>query len=254
MPRIALLSDIHANDHALLAVLREIPEHRIDQTIVCGDIVGYGARPLECVQIVRAIGGPVVLGNHDQYTVFARQMPDFLPTTPESFSNPVWAGIRHADAALDDESVEWLASLPRSITIPGAVVAHAALHDDIRWPYLLDDRDAKPTLEILSRCELGVGFFGHTHRQEWFTMPRNSRLQEIAPDLYQIPDSTACAVVVGSVGQPRSGDHRAGWTIWDSDERTFQFMRTDYPAVQSAADIIDAGLPESSARRLLPFP
>jgi predicted phosphodiesterase len=254
MPRIALLSDIHANDHALIAVLDEIHMHRIDQIIICGDIVGYGAKPMECVKLVRALGVPVVLGNHDQYTVFARQLPDFLPTHPESFSNPVWAGIRLANAALDGDSIEWLASLPRTIAIPGATVAHAALHDDVRWPYLLDDRDAKPTLDILAHRESGVGFFGHTHRQEWFMLPRKSKPKEIGPDHYQIPQATACAVVVGSVGQPRSGDHRAGWTIWDSDEWTFQFMRTEYPAQMSAHDILDAGLPESSARRLLPFP
>ena len=252
MPKIALISDIHANFHALRAVLDEIAAMGIEQIVSLGDIVGYGPHPAECVKRMRETGGLSVLGNHDFYTLLARKKRDFLPTDAESLTNPVWAGIRHAVHHLDADAFEWLGSLPKVIEIPGAIVTHAALHEPDRWPYLLNERDAQPTLDLLAKTPFRIVFVGHTHRQDWFSMPGHSRPMPIEADsMFQLQEDSLCAVVVGSVGQPRSGDYRAGWTIWDSDARSFEFRRTDYPCRETAHAILDAGLPESSARRLL---
>jgi predicted phosphodiesterase len=254
MPTIALLSDIHANVHALKPVLREIETLGIDQIVFCGDIVGYGPHPAECVKLVREAGGISIMGNHDYYTVAASTDPEIIPAGPDGLTNPVWAGIRHAVKHLDPEAIDWLASLPRFAEIPGAIVAHAALHDTHRWPYLLSSHDARPTLEILERCKFGIAFFGHTHRQEWFSLPGKPDPEPVTPDKFQLMDGSVCAVVVGSVGQPRTGDTRAAWTLWDSEQRTFEFRQTVYPFKQTAKDIHEAGLPASSARRLLGAP
>ena len=251
MPRIALLSDIHANLHALEAVLAEIAGTDIDGIVFLGDIVGYGPFPAECVKIVRESGGTCVLGNHDEFTIAAHRQPDFIPSTAEARSNPVWAGILHAVKCLDDDAIEWLESLPLFEDVPGGLVAHAALHDSEPWPYLLDADDALPTLEILADCRPHIGFFGHTHRQEWFSLPGKPQPERLAEGRFHVPDDCVCAVVVGSVGQPRTGDNRAAWTLWDSDARTFEFRRTAYPFRKTAKAIHEAGLPESSARRLM---
>ena len=248
MPAIALLSDIHANLFALRAVMDEVRALGIERMVFCGDIVGYGPHPAECVQLVRESGAVAILGNHDAYTVRAFKQPDFIPAGPEALTNPVWAGIRHAVRQLDADTIAWLDSLPMTAEIPGAIVAHAALHRMEQWPYLLNENDARPTLEILERIGVNTGFFGHTHRQEWFST--DGRPEEGPDDFYQLDADTICAVVVGSVGQPRTGDPRAGWTLWDSESRSFEFRHTEYPHEETARDIHAAGLPESSARRL----
>ncbi|MCU0747997.1 MAG: metallophosphoesterase family protein [Akkermansiaceae bacterium] len=251
VPKIALLSDIHANLHALRAVLDEIRGMDIDRIVFAGDTVGYGPHPAECVSLVREIGDSV-LGNHDFYAITAKRHPGVIPSDPESRTNPVWAGIHHAVHHLQEEDFTWLESLPRLMEIPGAILSHAALHDQAHWPYLLSASDASPTLEMLARCKIDIAFVGHTHRQEWFLMPGTTPLEIIEPqNKFRLRTGSICAVVVGSVGQPRTADNRAAWTLWDSDERSFEFRRTSYPFRETAQAIRDAGLPESSGRRLL---
>lgn len=251
MPKIALLSDIHANLHALRAVLDEIRGMDIDRIVFAGDTVGYGPHPAECVQLVREAGGESVLGNHDFYAITAKRHPGAIPSDPESRANPVWAGIHHAVHHLDEDAFTWLESLPRLMEIPGAILSHAAIHDQAHWPYLLSASDASPTLEMLARCKIDIAFVGHSHRQECFIMPGTPGFEVISPETrFHLQEGSVCAVVVGSVGQPRTSDNRAAWTIWDSDERIFEFRRTKYPVQETILAIRDAGLPESSGRRL----
>jgi predicted phosphodiesterase len=251
MPSIALLSDIHSNIHALRAVLRDVAACLIQEIVFCGDLVGYGPHSAECVKLVRESGGRAILGNHDYYTLVARERPGFLPSDRESRTNPVLAGIRHALKSLDDDALDWLGTLPMALKLPGALVTHASLHDCQNWPYLRDAASALPTLELLSHSEVDVGFFGHTHRQEWFALPGTPAPEALSGKAFRIPEGGVCAVLVGSVGQPRTSDTRAAWTVWDSDAHTFDFRRTEYPSALAAADIREAGLPESSARRLV---
>ncbi len=251
MPRIALLSDIHANFHALLSVIEDADRLGIRDFVFLGDIVGYGPHPAECVELVRQSGAPCVLGNHDYYTVTGRRHRGFVPSDAESRANPVWAGIRHAMRELDADDVDWLGSLPRVVAIPGALASHASLHEPERWHYLLDGGGAAPTLDLLGRLDIPVGFFGHTHRQEWFSSPGANDGGPRGEDGFVLDPRTRFAVVVGSVGQPRSGDNRASWTVWDSERRVFGFRRTAYPVEKTVAAIREAGLPAHSARRLM---
>ena len=251
MPRIALLSDIHANLPALQAVIDDADRLGIRDFVFLGDIVGYGPHPAECVELVRQSGAPCVMGNHDYYTVAGRRHRGFLPSDPESRANPVWAGIHHALRELDDEDIDWLESLPRVIDIPGAIAAHASLDEPWSWRYLLSSADATPTLGILGQLGLSIGFFGHTHRQEWFSRPIGGAGEPRTEDLFVLDAHARYAVVVGSVGQPRSRDNRASWTLWDSERRMFEFRRTAYPVEKTVAAIREAGLPAHSARRLM---
>lgn len=250
MPRIALLSDIHANLPALQAVIEDADRLGIRDFVFLGDIVGYGPHPAECVEMVRQSGAPCVLGNHDYYTVAGRRHRGFVPNDAESRANPVWAGIHHAMRELDEDDIDWLESLPRVIEIPGAIVAHASLGDPARWQYLLDSDDAVTTLDVLERLGRPIGFFGHTHRQEWFSRPR-AEGEPRTEDGFVLGPDTRHAVVVGSVGQPRSKDNRSSWTVWDSERRVFEFRRTEYPVEKTVAAIRAAGLPAHSARRLM---
>ncbi|MEI6653575.1 MAG: metallophosphoesterase [Verrucomicrobiota bacterium] len=252
MPKLAILSDIHANFPALKAVLREVTKAKASRVVVGGDTVGYGASSNACVERVRALGGQCVMGNHDFYTNHLRRDPAALPANRDWQKNPVWAGVEEAARTLSDENAAWLRDLPRLLEIPGGLVAHAALHRPEEWPYMRALRDAVPTLDILRSSGHGIGFFGHTHCQEVFFDPAEPVTPErINPTRVHLPEGVVCAVMVGSVGQPRDGDLRAGWALWDSDTRVLEFRRTAYPALEAAHEIIAADLPVESALRLL---
>lgn len=252
LQRIAILSDVHANLPALEAVLAEVArEEDVGGIVWLGDVVGYGAQPRECVALARARGGPWVMGNHDQYTAeLAREERDRW--AGERSDNPVWAGVLHAVRELGGDDVAWLAGLPLVVRIEGAVAAHAALHDPGQWPYLLDSGRAARTWAAMRVLGQSVGFFGHTHRQRWFADPAaKGRPEERGGGCLWVPPDAVCAVVVGSVGQPRDGDGRASWALWDPLERVVEFRRTKYPALAAARAIVAAGLPLHSALRLL---
>ncbi len=252
MERIAILSDVHANLPALRAVLAEVRSEGIGDVAWLGDIVGYGAQPRECVHAVREWGGRCVLGNHDLYTaeIAARGMTGEIEE--EARDNPVWAGILHAARQLERGDIEWLRGLRWMDHLPGAVMAHAALHEPEEWPYLLDRGKAAGTLEVMLARGHSLGFFGHTHRQRWFADGRAAaQPEELDGRRLRVPENACCAVVVGSVGQPRDPDGRAGWVVWDPDLRVVEFRRTAYPALEAARAILDAGMPLHSALRLL---
>ena len=246
--RIAILSDIHSNWEALQAVLQEIDREGIDRILCCGDVVGYGPRPRECVRLLRERGIPTVMGNHDLYVTGLFRDPEYLPRV--SGNQMVWAGVRHAVRELEEEDIVWLEALPMELHMPGAVVAHAALHDVGRWPYLTHAEEAEPTLRIQEGAGWKVGFFGHSHRQEWHSRPAGA-LREAGGGGWVLDDEAVCAVIVGSVGQPRTGDPRAAWTLWDPEAGTITFRRTHYPLQTTFREILHAGLPHRTAARLL---
>jgi len=246
--RYAIITDIHANLPALRAVLQSIEQSDVGSLVCLGDIVGYGAWPAECVQTVRALGCPVVMGNHDSYLTDPDEEFLRLEQTRGAVRNQVFAGIRHARERVTGDDLAWLADRPRVWETANLVFGHAALHGDPDdWPYLLSAEEAEPTLELLGRR---VGFFGHSHREKAFCGGSESFVKK-SPGVYRFPPaSRPAAITVGSVGQPRTGDPRAHWGIWDSRTSTFQARRTPYPVVDAAMGILDAGLPPGAALRL----
>lgn len=252
MSKTAILTDVHANLLALQAVLAEVDELGIEKVVFGGDIVGYGARPAECVALVRERGGFCVLGNHDHYlNLLARQGTRILPGDWEA--NPVWAGVVHALNELDEEALAWVAALPMLRELEGGILSHASLHDPFEWRYLSNRSSARSTIEILREKVSGLGFFGHTHQLAVFADPEGGeQIADPGEDRFVVPEGLACAITCGSVGQPRqAGDPRATWVLWDPVERMVEFRRTAYPALQTAQQILDAGLPAMSAMRLV---
>lgn len=234
------------------AVLRDVVKAKAKRVVVVGDTVGYGASSNACVERLRLLGAESVLGNHDDYTNHIRLDRTTLPANREWRKNPVWAGVEDAARTLSDENAAWLSKLPRFLEIPGGVVAHAALHSPEEWPYLHSLNDAFPTLDHLRESAYRIGFFGHTHRQRIFFDPSETVTPEwINPARVHLPEGVICTVMVGSVGQPRDGDLRAAWTLWDSDTRVLEFRHTEYPALKAAQAILAADLPVESALRLL---
>jgi predicted phosphodiesterase len=251
MPSVAIISDIHANLPALDAVLQEIDNLGVERILCCGDLVGYGPHPRECVEVLRQRNIPCVLGNHDHYTLQVRDNAEIRKMEQELRRNAVWAGIFHAVDQLGTDDFLWLEKLPTFLQLPQAIIGHAAMHDIENWPYLVDDPDILTTLDELESTKIPLGFFGHSHGQEWFTTSPKGLVKRSTKKKSVLPAKHAAAVVVGSVGQPRTGDPRAAWTLWTPEENGIEFRKTLYPIEETISDIKTCGLPAHSAERLL---
>ena len=250
MSKIAILSDIHANLPAFEAVLRDVQGSGAERIVFLGDIVGYGASPAECVDLVRKSGGSCVMGNHDKEIRGVRR-------SGCAFRDPDWrqcgyqAGLAHAANCLDADQAAWLAALPYTMRIPGAILAHGRLDEPERFNYIEDDETAEPSLEILNQDTHKVGFVGHSHVQGIFAA-KNDALEWLDGMHVRIPKDMACVVNVGSVGQPRHiSDRRAAWVLWDPQQNIVEFRKLNYNRLQAAQEIAQAGLPLESALRLL---
>lgn len=253
MPRIAIIADVHGNLHALVAVMREAEESGINKVVFGGDLVGYGALPSACVRLAMQYGAGSVLGNHDQLT--AQIIAGVTMGQAEEYQrDTVLAGARHAAKTLSAREAEWLASLPYTHKFDGVILVHSSLNEPDQWDYVETEADAAPSLEFLRGRKRHVAFCGHTHVQRCFKDSGDAReLEWLDQRRFRIPHGLATLVTVGSVGQPRSEDDdmRASWTVWDSETRIVEFRRTEYDNRAAAATILEAGLPEESAIRLL---
>jgi predicted phosphodiesterase len=249
MPKVAIISDIHANLPAFKAVLKEIQASGANQIAVLGDIVGYGASPAECVELCCKLAASAVAGNHD--VDMQKYRNGHLPLERNWQKDGFLAGLVHAAVSLNPRQAEWLAALPYAKLIKGAVIAHGSLHDPKAFYYIDSDCSAAPTLKLLASQEHKIGFFGHTHEQGIFHHPKTKLIWE-SETTFTIPADQPCAITVGSVGQPRSEyERRAGWVLWDPETRRVELRKTEYNRLQAAQDIVKAGLPAESALRLM---
>jgi diadenosine tetraphosphatase ApaH/serine/threonine PP2A family protein phosphatase len=244
--RSLLLTDIHGNIEALDAVLAVVPREAYDRLLVLGDLVGYGASPNEVVDRVRALHPDVLIrGNHDKVASGVE--------SPEHFNFLAAEAARWTFQTLTAENCAYVAGLPAGpcMVDDQVEVCHGTPFDeDI---YVFDELDAMGALEASERP---ICFFGHTHLPIAFVLVGDS-IETLVPD----PDPQGSARVPilgdgkylinpGSIGQPRDGDPRAAYGIFDSDRNEVMLYRVAYPVELTQRKITEAGLPESLAHRL----
>ena len=242
--RYLVLSDIHANLEALEAVLeaaRDIPHERL---LVLGDLIGYGANPNEVVDRVRDLAPHVVIrGNHDK--VGAGLEPS------DAFNAVARTAIRWTYEALSDDNRDWLADLPAGPVVIDDLleICHGTPQDEDM--YVFDDGDVLRSMQAANRR---LCLFGHTHVQVGYRLVNQSLTLETA-DLRRplhIPISHGHYLInPGSVGQPRDGDPRAAYGVYDAQAQVVEIYRTPYPVERTQARIREAGLPEALAQRLM---
>ncbi len=239
--RLAILSDIHGNLEALKAVLADLDAQAVDRAASLGDVVGYGPQPEEVVRLLRERGIPSVMGNHELGLSSLAHMRWFNPPTRES--------LRITKKLLSVESLTWLAGLPRWLVLEGCRLVHGAPPDSV-VTYLFEMSDAD-----LARAMGGLAedlcFVGHTHLLELVSMGqgRISR-REIGEGELALETGVRHLVNAGAVGQPRDGDNRAKYVIWDSGTRRLSARRVPYDVAATATRIIALGFPDVNARRL----
>lgn len=237
-----IFGDIHGNLEALEAVLADMEEQGVTHPLCLGDLVGYGANPAECLEVVRAMGCPVVRGNHDDLVTLAK--------TPTSFSEAARISLEHARFQLNPAQLNFLRRLPMIWSEDPITLVHATLDGPESWGYISTRLEAQ-TCFLYQKTP--VCFVGHTHRpcafaQEKEVRPLEFRHVDIHPDRTKI--GRKFLFNVGSVGQPRDGDWRASYAIYDPQEQWVDLRRVNYNIERAAAKITKAGLPESLAKRL----
>ena len=246
--RILILSDIHANLEALEACLAAAPPH--DRVFNLGDIVGYGANPNEVTERSRELGTVFVRGNHDKACSGVTSLEDFNPIAGLAV---LWTRQK-----LKPDNLSFLHDLPSGPISPveGLQCVHGSPRDEDE--YVLMRRDA---YSILGRAAAPVTFFGHTHVQGGFwiddetdeegglELKYTSRtgLQQLT---VQLRETGKYMINPGSIGQPRDGDPRAAFLIYDTEQRAVTFFRVPYDIAAAQEKIFAAGLPERLAIRL----
>lgn len=238
--RVAVISDIHANAHALNAVLGAIAREGADEVWCLGDTVGYGARPNECCSIVRDSVDVCLAGNHDLLALGLEVLEgDF---NPDAGTSGIWT-----KAALDESSHDFLGTLSPAARLGRAELFHASARDPV-WEYVLGGESAMATLEL---TEAPLVLVGHSHVPFAISLVDGELSGSHAPEGTEIelgPGRRLCNP--GSVGQPRDGDARAAWLFVDFAEGRASFRRVTYDIQATQSEIRDAGLPLSLAARL----
>ena len=244
--KIAVISDVHANLAALQAVLADIDAVAPDAAIWhTGDIVGYNAEPNEVVALLRKRGAVGVMGNHDAAVLGELEVKWFNPEAA--------AAVRWTATHLTPESASWLHALPKISEMGAATLVHASLLKPLE-EYVINAEGARENLLALSTPVL---FHGHTHIPAYWAL-RGNQSASVVIDGHAQPLLSPSLINVGSVGQPRDGDVRASWVLWDrSDDGsaigalgTVQWRRVAYDVARTQAVVRAAGLPEFLADRL----
>ena len=238
--RYAILGDIHANLHALEAVLEDARSFGCTEFHLLGDVVGYGAFPSECVAIAQTLPGSCVLGNHDEAAAGHKSL--------EGFSETAKTSLDWTRGHLSSDQKAWLGSLRPQRQIRRTTFVHATLDSPLGWGYVREVADAEMSL-ALQRTPLC--FIGHTHVPQAFGQGIGRVLLFEHPDQgVRLPRTPKYLVNAGAVGQPRDGDPRAAYMIHDEEQDGLWLRRVDYDIEAAASAILAAGLPEKLASRL----
>jgi diadenosine tetraphosphatase ApaH/serine/threonine PP2A family protein phosphatase len=236
--RVAVISDVHGNRHALEAVLAAVADEQPDEVWCLGDLVGYGPRPNECCAIVAAHADLCLAGNHDLVVLGALDSADFAG---DAVAAALWTR-----GVLAEDAREYLAGLEPSATRPGVELFHGSARDPV-WEYVLSEEAASATLEATTAPLVLVG---HSHVALAIGLDGERLGGGLAPAGAEVDLGAGRRLLnPGSVGQPRDGDPRAAYLVIEPG-RGARFERVDYPIERTQAEMREAGLPEALAARL----
>jgi predicted phosphodiesterase len=252
--RLAIISDIHANLPALEAVLSDIEGAGVDELWCLGDVVGYGAQPDECADLVAERCGLCLVGNHDLAVLGELDVSAFSPAAA--------AAVSWTREVAKSETLEFLRGLEPANESQEVALYHASPRDPV-WEYVLWPDQAAECIGIQAAR---VSVVGHSHVALFFVMPGDGGQSGSPSQPVELLDAARGAqagggtrlnlsegrwlVNPGSVGQPRDGDPRAAWMELDTQSWETTYHRVDYEIDRAAKAIEATDLPEHLARRL----
>ena len=242
--RYLVLTDIHANLEALDACLADASLRGFEQTLVLGDLVGYGGDPNAVVERVQSLQpAAIVRGNHDKVACGLEQA--------DGFNAVARSAAKWTLDVLQPAHREWLAALPEGpIDVDDVVeICHGSPFDEDA--YIFDELDAVRALKVSNRP---LCLFGHTHYPVTFELSADSfdSVGSASAAQLQVAMKNGCKYLInpGSVGQPRDGDPRAAYAIVDTTQRRVELYRTRYAVEEAQSKVVKAGLPDVLAQRL----
>lgn len=221
-----------------MAVLDDMKGQKITHPICLGDVVGYNAAPHESLKLVRTLGCPFIMGNHDEMVAGMAQ--------GENFNALAGEGISHSKKHLSADDKEYLKNIPMQLRIEHFTVVHASLDDPHNWNYINSDLEAESnfTYQHTRLC-----FVGHTHVPKIFMRDKQVHERPVQSK-FKLDKNARYLINVGSVGQPRDRDWRSSYVIYTPSNETLEFRRVEYDLERAQERIIKAGLPEPLAVRL----
>jgi predicted phosphodiesterase len=244
--RVAVLSDIHSNIEAFQAVVSDL-EHRTDSILNLGDLVGYNASPNECVELARDIGMQSIQGNHDQAACNL--------SLAESFNIFARKAILWTRSVLTQNNMLFLHGLPENCRFTYALACHGSPENT--FSYIALPFQARATLKKMKKGLWGkakICLFGHTHKRKVWHMDVRGKVAPVEIPLdgvIKLNNEEFYLLNPGSVGQPRNGDPRSSYFIFDTEDRTVKFRLVEYDLSETIKKIMNANLPELFAERLV---
>ena len=229
--KVAIISDVHSNEEALNAVYGTIDKLGVDRIYCLGDIVGYGPDPLKIIHMIRERVHACILGNHDEAVLVE---PKYFNRIP--YEAIMWTKIQLSFRCEDE--LKYLGNLPTILKDEGMVFTHGLLDNNMCYVDNTDD-----LLVIFERMEDNdiVCFGGHSHFPSAWTLNNDGHMSavDIKPGgSFQLgPQFAKLWVNVGSVGQPRDGDHRSSFMTWDTESRILCYHRVEYDYKTTMAKI-----------------
>jgi predicted phosphodiesterase len=235
--RYAVISDIHGNLDALEVVLESIQAEGVDKFLCLGDIVGYGAKPRECLELVQSLDCMTVAGNHD-YAALGKIEIDYFNVYAKEAT--LWTRDN-----LKEQDRDFLLSLPLIEHLDGFSIVHGTLYSPELFDYVQTSYDAHLSM---SQMPGQVCFLGHSHIPISF-LQRRFIIYSLASEI-DLEPGKKILVNVGSVGQPRDNNPKASYAIFDTDARKIWIHRVAYDVEVAALRIREAGLPDILGERL----
>lgn len=236
-----IFSDIHSNKEAFEVVLKALEKEKIDHYVFLGDLVGYGAEPKACIEMMKKLISlhpcSYVAGNHD-YAVCGQ-------TPYHTYVKYAVEVIEWTKTQLNASDMEFLSQMPLIHSLGDFIGVHANLVSPGDWGYVLDIDDAYLNFSLLDNQ---ICFIGHSHRPICFTASSTIDWQENKK--IKIQEGTKYIINVGSVGQPRDGNPQLSFAIYDTNRKTVEVKRLDYEIRSVQEKIVKAGLPRILADRL----
>lgn len=237
--KVAIVSDVHSNLAALEAVLAEAKSLGADETWSLGDAVGYGPRPLECLDLLGREASLQIMGNHDAASVELM--------SAATFNEYARRAVAWTMGVLDEPRAAAIRKLPYTAARDGCLLVHGSPDDPPAWHYVTDPGQARLQFDSFDER---LCFVGHSH-VPFIAADHGGLAEGEGPEAkVRMEEGRRYFVNAGSVGQPRDRDPRASWVLLDRNENSLRVVRTPYDVAKTQGLMREEGLPDFLADRL----
>jgi predicted phosphodiesterase len=245
--KFAVISDIHANLEALSVALDIIASRKIKEIICLGDIVGYGANPNECIELVRKHCPTAILGNHDETLLnfeFAQ----------EQFNENALRSVEWTFEHVTKKNHKWIEDLQHTTITHNFLFVHSSPKEPYSWHYILSHYDALKNFRVFNEQ---ICFFGHTHVPYIFAYENTYPIHQMEEHKngYSVRklflhNKERYLINPGSIGQPRDFNPQLSFGVFNTEDNSFEHIRAEYDILAASRKIIAAQLPEKNSQRL----